>query len=177
MYASDLMQAVWTSENIWFMHEHKTDDNVTCAYNLRAPYLRKLQELSNPKENVPSDLAEVVKSRGTWFNTLKTFNRHIHQLNHSEPQTPNPKSKIAILDTGYKSNMGCFKDYQDSGLIKWQDLASDPPTSDGIDEDGHGSLMAQLVMASAPQAAEVYVIRVASNRQQILNSKSKIAEV
>lgn len=62
-------------------------------------------------------------------------------------------------------------------MITWHDLASDPPSSEGIDEDGHGSFMAHLVLASAPLAAEVYIVRVARNRQEILQRKSKIAEV
>ena len=63
------------------------------------------------------------------------------------------------------------------GLVKWQDFTGDSLPSEGIDEDGHGSLMATLVMVSAPLAAEIYVIRVARRRDEILNCRSNIAKV
>ena len=100
----------------WLAHAFHENDHVTCAYSLRAPSLRRIQESKIAKKVVPSTLTKIIRSDSTWFETLREFNFRIHEFPFLNPKSPNPGCKIAILDTGYKSGMECFQEYEKTWL-------------------------------------------------------------
>jgi hypothetical protein len=182
LYANVIRPLAWLAR---VFHEH--DRNITCAYSSDVRYLSRREEPGNPDEKSKSKLAELFNSGDAtrWFNILAQFNSHIYKLIEAEakktqkaeePQKAHPMFKIAILDTGYNSQMPFFKAPGRLAQVKWQDFASESPSLDGIDEHGHGSFMTQLVMASSP-LAEVYVARVARTSAHISQSKDNIAKV
>lgn len=100
----------------------------------------------------------------------------------TKPQQAPPTFKVAVLDTGYNPEMACFKKRrrqakdQTLGQISWIDCVDDYPSYQPIDEDGHGSYMAQLVMNAAP-LADILVIRVSRRAEEILQAKKNIEDV
>ncbi|CAH0023172.1 unnamed protein product [Clonostachys rhizophaga] len=160
----------------------KTND-VTCAYNLPTPYLKKLQ-IRARGHDLPSttESNNVLKDNDHYFQNFMNFNASIHELQENLNSSEKPRPlKIAILDTGYKSDMPCFQDRENQGKplgkISWKDYTSSPPLHKGVDEDGHGTFMTQLAMNSA-MLADIYVVRIARTRdkQEILQRKDNIKE-
>ncbi|RMZ91634.1 hypothetical protein DV736_g1131, partial [Chaetothyriales sp. CBS 134916] len=75
-----------------------------------------------------------------------------------------PPVRIAILDTGCDLTL---KSFQAAKCFKgWRDFAVEAPSETEVDEYGHGTFMARLVMQMVPDC-ELYIARVAQTRQQL----------
>lgn len=82
---------------------------------------------------------------------------------------------IAILDTGCDLNATFFSSIpRRQRLLGWKDFAGQEQSA--VDTDGHGTHVVSLAMKIAP-AADIYVIRVATNSQGLHSASKKIAEV
>jgi hypothetical protein len=85
-----------------------------------------------------------------------------------------PPIRIAILDTGCDLTL---KSFQAAKCFKgWRDFAVEPPSETEVDEYGHGTFMARLVMQMVP-GCELYIARVAQTRQQLECNEEGVAKV
>ena len=85
-----------------------------------------------------------------------------------------PPVRIAILDTGCDLTL---KSFQAAKCFKgWRDFAVEPPSETEVDEYGHGTFMARLVMQMVP-GCELYIARVAQTRQQLECNEEGVAKV
>ncbi|KAL7922387.1 hypothetical protein ACQKWADRAFT_78429 [Trichoderma austrokoningii] len=81
--------------------------------------------------------------------------------------------RIAILDTGCDLTL---KSFQAAKCFKgWRDFAVEPPSETEVDEYGHGTFMARLVMQIVP-GCELYIARVAQTRQQLERNEEGVAK-
>ncbi|KAK2593254.1 hypothetical protein QQS21_009053 [Conoideocrella luteorostrata] len=84
-----------------------------------------------------------------------------------------PPVRIAILDTGCDLTLQSF---QAANCFKgWRDFAVEPPAETEVDEYGHGTFMARLVMQMVP-GCELYIARVAQTRQQLECNEEGVAK-
>jgi hypothetical protein len=84
--------------------------------------------------------------------------------------------RVAILDTGCKTDLPFFQNSQRSNRLKgWKDFAIAGSKSE-MDAFGHGTFMARLLMNVAP-IVDIYLIRVAENTDDLENNEKNIAKV
>lgn len=85
-----------------------------------------------------------------------------------------PPVRIAILDTGCDLTL---KSFQAAKCFRgWRDFAVEPPSETEVDENGHGTFMAQLVMRMVP-GCELYIARIAQTTQQLEHNEEGVAKV
>ena len=115
-----------------------------------------------------------------WLQNLSYISQHIRMVQVERSVGTLPSVKIAILDTGYSSELPFFKRKVNLARIQgWKDYVKSedgPHQTPSRDIYGHGSLMARLVMETAP-LAQVHVARVARNTEELQFSKQNIADV
>lgn len=108
-----------------------------------------------------------------WLDYLKVINKTIQGLRQG--CSGSKSIRVAVLDTGYDPDVRFFQDDTRSTRVKgWKDFVSD--SQDPVDAYGHGTMMTELVIETAP-VAEVFVARVAENTERLEHSASQIAEV
>ncbi|KAK6359884.1 hypothetical protein TWF696_001013 [Orbilia brochopaga] len=111
-----------------------------------------------------------------WLQYLKTINGRVE----SDRRRKNISKtiKVAVLDTGYAITTPFFQD-EDHGSRRlaciqgWKDFVSGSETP--IDEFGHGTLMARLLIEAAP-SIKLLIARVAKSTKHLESSQDKIAE-
>lgn len=81
--------------------------------------------------------------------------------------------RIAILDTGCDSSLESFQGAE--CFKEWRDFAVEPPSKTMVDEYGHGTFMARLVMQIVP-GCELYIARVAQTTQQLERNEEGVAK-
>lgn len=113
----------------------------------------------------------------TWFEDIRAISNLVfrrRRILNTRMGVKLPPVRIAIIDTGcdltLKSFLAakCFKG--------WSDFAVEPPSQTEVDEYGHGTFMARLVMQMVP-GCELYIARVAQTRQQLEHNEEGIAKV
>lgn len=84
--------------------------------------------------------------------------------------------KVAILDSGCDTTLPFFQNPQRSKRLKrWKDFTSDE-SADAVDQYGHGTLMASLLMNIAP-IVDVYIARITRNTNDLEAGAASIARV
>jgi hypothetical protein len=85
-----------------------------------------------------------------------------------------PPVRIAILDTGCDLTL---KSFEAAKCFKgWRDFAVEPPSETEVDEYGHGTFMARLVMQMVP-GCEIYIARIAQTTQQLEYNEEGVVKV
>ncbi|KAM0470203.1 hypothetical protein ACHAPX_010089 [Trichoderma viride] len=108
-----------------------------------------------------------------WLDDLKAINRAIHPR-LQKLAAEGKGVRVAILDTGYDPKAPLLADNAAERCFKgWKDFVS--TSEKPIDPFGHGTIMATLLVESAP-VSEVHVARVAENTDSLPKSASQIAQ-
>jgi hypothetical protein len=186
--ASDLHAGVLKRRRIFYK-------NVVCplawlanrGFGARAgdiPYVKKKRPSSHSLQNAPFNtpwqaehdaLFHSAINSKMWLSDLTKISRHV-ESKRRECRVTAP-IRVAILDTGLNTDFPVFRER--SGLLKsitdMKDFVN-PGTPLMTDTFGHGTLMARLVMESAP-GAEILVARVAENTNELKNSQANIQKV
>ncbi|KAK2744437.1 hypothetical protein FQN55_006764 [Onygenales sp. PD_40] len=110
-----------------------------------------------------------------WLEDFKKISIRPHVLRKKNASAREPRPiRIAILDTGLERSIPFFCETRRSTQIKhWKDFTSGE--EEPSDNHGHGTLMARLVMETAP-LADVYIARVAESTAKLDDSKPHIAQ-
>jgi hypothetical protein len=155
-------------------------------------YIRKV--VARPPAPVPTYLSQAspasqqedvafhngpITRPGRWMDQLKAISAHVNDRRRTHAITK--PVRVAILDTGLSSAMEYFQDEDDgpqrlSQVIGWRDFVDTSNAATMVDEFGHGTLMARLVVEAAP-FAELLIARVARNTKELPRCKDSIAQV
>ncbi|KAH8744318.1 hypothetical protein F5883DRAFT_590309 [Diaporthe sp. PMI_573] len=110
-----------------------------------------------------------------WFEGIQAISRLVfrqRRILDVKKQTKANPIRIAILDTGCDLTL---KSFQEAKCFKgWRDFAVEPPSETAVDEYGHGTFMARLVMQVVP-GCELYIARVAQTTQQLELNEERVA--
>jgi len=116
-------------------------------------------------------------SAETWFEDIRAISNLVFRRRRMLDVKMGIKLapvRIAILDTGCDLTL---KSFQSAKCFKgWRDFAVEPPSETAVDEYGHGTFMARLVMQMVP-GCELYIARVAQTRQQLERNEAGVAKV
>ncbi|KAL7933158.1 hypothetical protein V8C35DRAFT_60772 [Trichoderma chlorosporum] len=111
-----------------------------------------------------------------WFEDIRAISNLVFRQRRILDSTMKIKLapvRIAILDTGCDLTL---KSFQAAKCFKgWRDFAVEPPSQTEVDEYGHGTFMARLVMQVVP-GCELYIARVAQTGQQLERNEEGIAK-
>jgi hypothetical protein len=116
---------------------------------------------------------------GRWMDQLKAISAQVNDRRRAHAITK--PVRVAILDTGLSSAMEYFQDEDDgpqrlSQVVGWKDFVDSSNAAIMVDEFGHGTLMARLVVEAAP-FAELLIARVSRNTKELPRCKDNIAQV
>lgn len=154
----------------------------TKGYKAKSGDITRVSKKEKPKQGVP-DVdpqpkeeaifhSEIVPKK--WLQDIKKISESVERMRRDKNvKTP---IRIAILDTGLNRELSAFK--KKPGLLRrvrdWVDYVEG--ASECTDTHGHGTLMARLVMESAP-GAEILVARIAKSTAELKNSLENIQKV
>lgn len=144
-----------------------------------------VQEASHQKRHEPFIYLETValylQIRGNssivnsnedhWLQSINMINDRIKEKRRMSNM---PSCKIAILDTGCDVNAPSLRLPGRKRIKLWKDFVEDSPTM--ADENGHGTHLTTLLHQMAPYA-EVCVMRVAKQNEELQNSEENIVKV
>jgi hypothetical protein len=107
------------------------------------------------------------------------INSDITELIRAAGNNGKPKVKIAVLDTGCRTDGAWFNTWTDeagriSNAEHWHDFAGEEPLP--VDVDGHGTAVVSALLRTA-RNAEVFVGRVAATRADISDSVKMVVSV
>ncbi|CZR61671.1 uncharacterized protein PAC_11568 [Phialocephala subalpina] len=112
-------------------------------------------------------------STGAFLKDLQVIAGHIMRCRRQAKITK--PIRVAILDTGCKSDLPFFQSSQRLSRLKgWKDFTIAGSKSE-MDAYGHGTFMARLLMHVAP-IVDIYLIRVAENADDLENNEENIAK-
>lgn len=111
-----------------------------------------------------------------WLDQLFKVNSYINKISKDCTQGQKRRAiRVAVLDTGYDDEAAFFQvPTRRRRIRQWKDFYGN--MDDPIDENGHGSHTAALIMKVAP-TADVYIARVTKDRATLRSCTSHIAEV
>ena len=135
----------------------------------RAEVERLSKQLQTPSFNSNSHVQE---DAGRWFEDIKGISNLVFLRRRMGPKLP--PLRIAILDTGCDRGLGIFKTAQ--CFKGWRDFAAEPPSKTEVDEYGHGTFMARLVIQIVP-GCELYIARIAKTKHQLEGNEQLVADV
>ncbi|KAF5675749.1 thermostable alkaline protease [Fusarium heterosporum] len=115
-----------------------------------------------------------------WMHNLKHISAHIRLLQRQIPEKTFKPIKIAILDTGCDDSLAFFTQVNRKDCIGGRkDFVDcqmrDNPGETARDVYGHGSLMARIIMESAP-LAHIYIARISKDPDELSSDKSHVAK-
>ncbi|KAI1181409.1 hypothetical protein F5B17DRAFT_301299 [Nemania serpens] len=121
-----------------------------------------------------SFLSGLLGSSSGFLDHLQAIAGHITRCRRlAKTTTP---VRVAILDTGCQNELPFFKDDRRRNRLRgWKDFTK-TGSQNAIDAFGHGTFMARLIMHVAP-IADIYVIRVAENTQDLEYHEQQIVNV
>ncbi|KAF3902144.1 Tk-subtilisin [Orbilia brochopaga] len=172
LYKKVIMPLAWLKRAF---QNHSESDNYIMKIDskARAPDAPDPQYLPQPQALFHS--GQHVVSRN-WLQYLKKINGRVE----SDRRRNNISNlvKVAILDTGCEPTVPFFQD-EDHGskrlacIQNWQDFFSDSESP--VDVSGHGTLMARLLIESAP-SVKLMIARVAMTTKNLDGSQEQIAK-
>ncbi len=119
----------------------------------------------------------VERSAETWFEDIQAISNLVFRRRRKldvRMRVKLPPVRIAILDTGCDLTL---KFFQRANCFKaWCDFAAGPQSETEVDEDGHGTFMARLMVQIVP-GCELYIARVAQTRQRLECNEQGVADV
>ncbi|KAH8194218.1 hypothetical protein TruAng_011615 [Truncatella angustata] len=117
---------------------------------------------------------QVEGSAERWFEDIRAISKLVFRQRRSVGKGIKlPPVRIALLDTGCDLTL---KSFQAAKCFKgWRDFAVEPPSETEVDECGHGTFMARLVMQMVP-GCELYIARIAQSRQQLEGNEERVAK-
>ncbi|KAH8689757.1 hypothetical protein GQ44DRAFT_734348 [Phaeosphaeriaceae sp. PMI808] len=141
------------------------------------PDKAEIQELWNRVQtpNFNRD-RRVEGSAERWFEDIRAISNlvfHRRRILDVRMGIKLPPVRIAILDTGCDLTL---KSFQAAKCFKgWRDFAAEPPSETEVDEYGHGTFMARLVMHMVP-GCELYIARIAQTKQELERNEEGVAK-
>lgn len=108
-------------------------------------------------------------------NSIWEYRNLYDEAIQSEEESPAPRVKVAILDTGLDRSIASIQAYSERIVeVKSWLPPGDDPASNGTDESGHGTHVTGLLLTMAPDC-DVYIAQIADGNGLI--APKEIAKV
>lgn len=113
------------------------------------------------------------RGTGDWFQEMKSFEKLV-DASRKEPDADNGRVRVAIFDTGLDLSHPDIQKARSEGRLHFHDFVEKNGTI--IDQSGHGTHCASLILKYAPNA-ELFVGRVFRNNEADNESCGILTEV